>query len=52
MSRGYKLIHEDKILQALIDDPTISVREMSKELDSYRQKVWRRKKLVLLMKVN
>lgn len=43
-SISYKLIYEDKILQAFIDDPTKSVREMSKELDSYRQKVWRRKK--------
>ena len=41
---SYKSIHEDNILQALIDDPTKSVREMSKDLNSYRQKVWRRKK--------
>ena len=44
ISKGYKLVYEDKILRALIDDPTKSVREMSKELDSYRQKVWRKKK--------
>ena len=44
LSNRYIRIYQDEILQALIDDPTKSVREISKELDSYRQKVWRRKK--------
>ncbi len=36
--------YNDKILRSFIEDPTKSVRERSKELGSYRQKVWRRKK--------
>lgn len=34
----------DDILEALLDDPTKSVREIAKDLNTYRQKVWRRKK--------
>ncbi|MGD8564832.1 MAG: Lrp/AsnC family transcriptional regulator [Candidatus Bathyarchaeota archaeon] len=39
-----KRYHEDDILNALIEDPTKSAREIARRLGSYRQKVWRRKK--------
>ncbi len=37
-------MHKDEILEALLDDPTKSVGEIAKEINSYRQGVWRRKK--------
>lgn len=33
-----------RILHYLIEDPTLSIREIAKEIGSYRQKVWRKKK--------
>ncbi len=36
--------YDDKILQALMDDPTRSDREIALDLNTYRQKVWRRRK--------
>ena len=41
---GNRRVFEDDIIQALLDDPTMSVREIATKLDSYRQKIWRRKK--------
>ena len=43
-TKSYKYHYDDEILQSLVDDPTKSVREISNELTSYRQKIWRRKK--------
>ena len=34
---------EDSILKALLEDPTRSLRNIAKELGTYRQKVWREK---------
>ena len=34
---------KDEVLEALIEDPTRSAREIAKRLGSYRQKIWRRK---------
>ena len=42
-AEGYKYHYNDEILQSLVDDPTKSVREISDDLGSYRQKIWRRK---------
>ncbi len=39
-NKGYN----NKILNALLDDPTKSLRIIAKELKSYRQKIWREKK--------
>lgn len=33
-----------KVLQHLTEDPTRSIREIAKDMGSYRQKVWRKKK--------
>jgi len=38
--------YKDDVLECLIEDPTRSIREIAKELGSYRQKVWRRKKVL------
>ena len=35
---------DQKILDALLEDPTRSMREIARELDSYRQTLWRKKK--------
>ncbi|UCH89900.1 MAG: winged helix-turn-helix transcriptional regulator [Thermoplasmata archaeon] len=35
---------DDSILNMLLEDPTKSINEMSKELKLYRQTIWRRKK--------
>ena len=43
-SKGKKSDANSKILNALLKDPTRSMREMAKELDSYRQTIWRKKK--------
>lgn len=44
LTKRNKIPFEDKVLQMLIEDPTESIREMAHDLDSYRQKVWRKKK--------
>jgi DNA-binding Lrp family transcriptional regulator len=36
--------YDDGVLESLVEDPTSSIREIAKELGSYRQKVWRKKK--------
>lgn len=41
--RNVKLYRDD-VLERLIENPTKSVREIAKEMGSYRQKVWRRKR--------
>lgn len=43
-SNSNKSYYNDPILQALIDDPTRSDREIANDLGTYRQKVWRRRK--------
>ncbi|MGA1792314.1 MAG: Lrp/AsnC family transcriptional regulator [Thermoplasmatota archaeon] len=35
---------DDKIIDALLNDPTKSMREIAKDLNSYRQTLWRKKK--------
>ena len=44
LTKRNKIPFDDKILQMLIDDPTESIREIAHDLESYRQKVWRKKK--------
>lgn len=36
--------YKNDVLECLIEDPTRSVREIAKELRSYRQRVWREKR--------
>lgn len=43
-SIGNKMSYEDELLESLLKDPTKSIREIGKELNSYRQKIWRKKK--------
>ena len=43
-SIGNKRCDEDEILESLLKDPTKSIREIAKELNSYRQKIWRKRK--------
>ncbi|HUS78599.1 MAG TPA: hypothetical protein VM050_08055 [Patescibacteria group bacterium] len=44
MSKSNTETFEDEVLESLINDPTRSIRNIAKDLDSYRQKVWRQKK--------
>lgn len=37
-------VFQDDVLDSLVQDPTRSVRDIAKGLQSYRQKVWRQKK--------
>jgi DNA-binding Lrp family transcriptional regulator len=39
-----KIVFNNEILHALLEDPTKSLRIIAKELKSYRQKIWREKK--------
>ncbi len=39
-----KKMSDNDIIDFLLEDPTRSIREMAKELKSYRQTIWRRKK--------
>ena len=39
-----KKMSDNDIIEFLLVDPTRSIREMAKELKSYRQTIWRRKK--------
>lgn len=39
-----KKVVDDDIIECLLDDPTKSIREMAKQLKSYRQTIWRKKK--------
>jgi DNA-binding Lrp family transcriptional regulator len=41
---GNKIEVNSRLLGALLKDPTRSMRELAKELDSYRQTIWRKKK--------
>jgi DNA-binding Lrp family transcriptional regulator len=43
-SKGNKEAYSTDVLRALLHDPTRSVVEIAKEMKSYRQKVWRKKK--------
>lgn len=43
-SKGNKIAYKNTILHALLEDPTRSLRIIAKELNSYRQKIWREKK--------
>jgi DNA-binding Lrp family transcriptional regulator len=43
-AKGNKEAYNDEVLRALIHDPTRSVVEIAKQMRSYRQKVWRKKK--------
>lgn len=43
-TKSYKFHYNDEILQSLVDDPTKSIKEISNDLNSYRQKIWRKKK--------
>jgi len=43
-TNGKKESLDDRILKALMDDPTRSDMEIARDLDTYRQKVWRTKK--------
>ncbi len=43
-SNSNKSEYGDKILQSLMDDPTRSDSEIAQDLNTYRQKVWRRRK--------
>ena len=43
-SKSNKNKRDNEILQALLKDPTKSLRDIAKELKSYRQKIWRVKK--------
>ena len=43
-AKGNKEAYNDEVLRNLIRDPTRSVVEIAKEMKSYRQKVWRKKK--------
>lgn len=36
--------YDDDVLEALLENPTRSAREVAKKLGSYRQKIWRKKK--------
>ena len=42
-SNSKKQEYEDKILQSLIDDPTKSDMEIANDLNTYRQKIWRKR---------
>jgi DNA-binding Lrp family transcriptional regulator len=42
--KGNKSGFNNKVLQALLEDPTRSMREIAKELKSYRQRIWRIKR--------
>jgi len=48
MGKGKKQIaqysDEQHVLSYLLDDPTRSIRDIAKDMDTYRQKVWREKK--------
>ncbi|MBN1539866.1 MAG: winged helix-turn-helix transcriptional regulator, partial [Candidatus Thermoplasmatota archaeon] len=35
---------DERILKELLEDPTRSMREISKKLETYRQTLWRKKK--------
>ena len=41
---GYRIYYPEKVLQQLVDDPTKSISDIAENIESYRQKVWRRKK--------
>jgi DNA-binding Lrp family transcriptional regulator len=43
-TKGNKEAYSGDVLRALLKDPTRSVVEIAKEMRSYRQKVWRKKK--------
>ncbi|MGA1848853.1 MAG: Lrp/AsnC family transcriptional regulator [Thermoplasmatota archaeon] len=43
-SNGNKEGLNSRLLAAFLKDPTRSMRELAKELDSYRQTIWRKKK--------
>lgn len=43
-SKSNRETYNDDVLRSLIQDPTRSVVEIAKEMRSYRQKVWRKKK--------
>lgn len=43
-SKSNKSKRDNEILQAFLEDPTRSLRDIAKELKSYRQKIWRVKK--------
>ena len=43
-SKSKKKVYDNDILLVLIEDPTKSLRDMAKELNTYRQKIWRVKK--------
>jgi len=43
-SKRNNRLHKNDVLECLIEDPTRSVREIAKELGSYRQRIWREKK--------
>jgi len=44
MPKGNMNDLDDMILKELLEDPTRSMREISKNLDTYRQTLWRKKK--------
>jgi DNA-binding Lrp family transcriptional regulator len=39
-----KKVPNDKLIESLLKDPTRSIREIARDLDCYRQTVWRKKK--------
>ena len=41
---SYKPYYNDEVLQCFVKDPTKSIKEIAEKLNSYRQKIWRRKK--------
>ncbi|MFH0816022.1 MAG: Lrp/AsnC family transcriptional regulator [Methanobacteriota archaeon] len=43
-TKGKKEAYSGDVLKALLHDPTRSVVDIAKEMKSYRQKVWRKKK--------
>jgi DNA-binding Lrp family transcriptional regulator len=43
-TKSNKIAYDNKILHALLEDPTKSLRDIAKDLKSYRQKIWRVKK--------
>jgi DNA-binding Lrp family transcriptional regulator len=43
-SNSHKISEKKILIDALLEDPTRSMREIARELKSYRQTVWRRKR--------
>jgi len=43
-ARSSKKVTDESLIESLLKDPTRSIREIARDLDCYRQTVWRKKK--------